>query len=97
MKSINAHQNILINISLEVAVNQLIVEAGLSSSGKSSLAMVVIANEGYSYFLESLPAYNQQNGLAIPTAEVDEIKDLPPVIKVEQSKQIGRASCRERV
>src|SRR5690554_7840218 len=30
---------------------------------------------------------NQQNGLAIPTAEVDEIKDLPPVIKVEQSKR----------
>jgi excinuclease UvrABC ATPase subunit len=47
----------------------------------------VIANEGYRYFLESLPAYNQQNGQAIPTAEVDDIQDLPPVIKVEQSKR----------
>src|SRR5690554_748883 len=97
MKIINAHQNNLKNISLEIPENQLIVVTGLSGSGKSSLAMGVIANEGYRYFLESLPAYNQQNGLAIPTAEVDEIKGLPPVIKVEQSKQIGRASCRERV
>ena len=87
MKIINAHQNNLKNISLEIPENQLIVVTGLSGSGKSSLAMGVIANEGYRYFLESLPAYNQQNGLAIPTAEVDEIKDLPPVIKVEQSKR----------
>lgn len=87
MKIVNAHQNNLKNISLETPENQLIVVTGLSGSGKSSLAMGVIANEGYRYFLESLPAYNQQNGLQIPTAEVDEIKDLPPVIKVEQSKR----------
>src|SRR5699024_5359905 len=60
---------------------------GLSGSGKSSLAMDVVANEGYRYFLESLPAYTQQNAQAIPTAEVDDIQDLPPVIKVEQSKR----------
>ena len=87
MKVVNAHQNNLKNINLSISENQLIVVTGLSGSGKSSLAMGVIANEGYRYFLESLPAYNQQNGLIIPTAEVDEIKDLPPVIKVEQSKR----------
>jgi excinuclease UvrABC ATPase subunit len=63
------------------------VVTGLSGSGKSSLAMGVIANEGYRYFLESLPAYGQQNAQLIPTAEVDDIQDLPPVIKVEQSKR----------
>ncbi len=72
---------------LNIPENQLIVVTGLSGSGKSSLAMDVIANEGYRYFLESLPAYNQQNAQLIPTAEVDEIKGLPPVIKVEQSKR----------
>ncbi|HLV43185.1 MAG TPA: hypothetical protein VKY37_12965, partial [Brumimicrobium sp.] len=87
MKVINAHQNNLKNIDLTLPENQLIVVTGLSGSGKSSLAMDVIANEGYRYFLESLPAYNQQNGVVIPTAEVDEIKDLPPVIKVEQTKR----------
>ncbi|WP_019037139.1 ATP-binding cassette domain-containing protein [Psychroflexus tropicus] len=87
MKIKNAHQNNLKNIDLEIPEHQLIVLTGLSGSGKSSLAMNVIANEGYRYFLESLPAYNQQNGQAIPTAEVDEIQDLPPVIKVEQSKR----------
>lgn len=83
----NAHQNNLKNIDITIPENQLIVVTGLSGSGKSSLAMGVIANEGYRYFLESLPQYNQQNGLQIPTAEVDDIKDLPPVIKVEQSKR----------
>ncbi|WNB17062.1 AAA family ATPase [Marivirga arenosa] len=87
MKLKNAHQNNLKNINLELPENQLIVVTGLSGSGKSSLAMGVIANEGYRYFLESLAAYNQQNALAIPTAEVDEIDDLLPVIKVEQSKR----------
>ncbi|GHA33825.1 hypothetical protein GCM10007103_14220 [Salinimicrobium marinum] len=87
MRIINAHQNNLKNITLNIPENQLIVVTGLSGSGKSSLAMDVIANEGYRYFLESLPAYNQQNGQLIPTAEVDDISGLPPVIKVEQSKR----------
>ncbi|UCS92732.1 ATP-binding cassette domain-containing protein [Echinicola marina] len=87
MRIINAHQNNLKNIALTVSENQLIVVTGLSGSGKSSLAMGVMANEGYRYFLESLPAYNQQNAQRIPTAEVDEITELPPVIKVEQSKR----------
>ncbi|WMN12263.1 ATP-binding cassette domain-containing protein [Marivirga salinae] len=87
MKIVNAHQNNLKNINLSIPENQLIVVTGLSGSGKSSLAMGVIANEGYRYFLESLPAYGQQNGQLIPTAEVDDIQYLPPVIKVEQSKR----------
>ncbi|MDX1544508.1 MAG: excinuclease ABC subunit A, partial [Christiangramia sp.] len=87
MRIINAHQNNLKNIDLSLPENQLIVVTGLSGSGKSSLAMDVIANEGYRYFLESLPAYNQQNAQSIPTAEVDDIEALPPVIKVGQSKR----------
>ena len=87
MRIINAHQNNLKNIDLSIPENQLIVVTGLSGSGKSSLAMDVIANEGYRYFLESLPAYNQQNAQSIPTAEVDDIQGLPPVVKVEQSKR----------
>ncbi|MGO3184389.1 MAG: ATP-binding cassette domain-containing protein [Aequorivita sp.] len=87
MHVVNAHQNNLKNIDLSIPENQLIVVTGLSGSGKSSLAMDVIAIEGYRYFLESLPGYNQQNAQVIPTAEVDDIQNLPPVIKVEQSKR----------
>ncbi|SFT68824.1 excinuclease ABC, A subunit [Lishizhenia tianjinensis] len=87
MRIEKARQNNLKNVSLTLPEKQLIVVTGLSGSGKSSLAMGVIGNEGYRYFLESLPAYNQQNAQRIPSADVDEIKDLPPVIKVEQSKR----------
>jgi len=87
MRLKNAYQNNLKNVSLNLPENQLIVVTGLSGSGKSSLAMGTIANEGYRYFLESLPAYHQQNSVAIPTAEVDNITELPPVVKVEQSKR----------
>lgn len=86
MRIINAYQNNLKNIDLEIPEGQLIVLTGLSGSGKSSLAMGVIANEGYRHFLESLPQYTQQNALSIPSADVGEIHDLPPVVKVEQSK-----------
>ncbi|WP_081212262.1 excinuclease ABC subunit UvrA [Salegentibacter sediminis] len=92
MHIVNAHQNNLKNIDLSIPENQLIVVTGLSGSGKSSLAMDIIANEGYRYFLESLPAFNQQNAQLIPTAEVDDIQDLPPVIKVEQSKRFQSIS-----
>lgn len=87
MRIKNAYQNNLRHINLDIPEHQLIVLTGLSGSGKSSLAMDIIANEGRRYFLESLPAYNQQNGHAIPTAEVDDIEALPPVIRVEQSKK----------
>ena len=87
MRIINAHQNNLKNIDVNIPENQMVVVTGLSGSGKSSLALDVIANEGYRYFLESLSAYNQQNAQLIPTAEVDDIEGLPPVIKVEQSKR----------
>ncbi|WP_224490207.1 ATP-binding cassette domain-containing protein [Robertkochia flava] len=87
MRIINAHQNNLKNIHLSLPGNQLIVVTGLSGSGKSSLAIDVIANEGYRHFLESLSAYNQQNAQLIPTAEVDEITELPPVIRIGQSKR----------
>ncbi|MBC9795107.1 excinuclease ABC subunit A [Sinomicrobium weinanense] len=87
MRIQNAYQNNLKNIALTIPENQLIVVTGLSGSGKSSLAMGVIGNEGYRYFLESLPAYNQQNAASIPTASVDDIAGLPPVIKVEQSRR----------
>ncbi|AWW29339.1 excinuclease ABC subunit A [Echinicola strongylocentroti] len=93
MRITNAYQNNLKNVSLAIPENQLVVVTGLSGSGKSSLAMGVIANEGYRYFLESLPAYNQQNAQAIPTAEVDSITELPPVIKVEQSKRFQSISA----
>ncbi|MEO2126957.1 MAG: excinuclease ABC subunit A [Christiangramia sp.] len=87
MRIYNAHHNNLKNIHLIIPENRLILVTGLSGSGKSSLAMEVIANEGYRYFMESLPAFNQQNAQAIPTAEVDAIEELLPVIKVEQSKR----------
>jgi excinuclease ABC subunit A len=87
MRILNAHQNNLKNIDLEIPENQLIVLTGLSGSGKSSLAMGIIANEGYRYFLESIPAYSQQNNQLIPTADVDSISGLLPVIKVEQSRR----------
>ena len=87
MHIINARQNNLKNITLEIPEDQLVVVTGLSGSGKSSLAMDVIANEGYRYFLEGVSSYIQQNAQLIPAAEVDEVRNLSPVVRVEQSKR----------
>ena len=93
MRIKNAHQNNLRNIDLKIPENRLILVTGLSGSGKSSLAMDIIANEGYRYFMESLSEFNQQNAQAIPTAEVDSIESLLPVIKVEQSRRFQSISA----
>jgi excinuclease UvrABC ATPase subunit len=83
MRINSAHQNNLKNIDLTTPENQLVLVTGLSGSGKSSLAMSVIGNEGYRYFLESLSAYNQQNGQLILTAEGDLPNNLSRGLKAK--------------
>src|SRR5690554_4924838 len=91
-----ARVNNLKNISLNIPRNKLIVITGLSGSGKSSLAFDTLYAEGQRRYVESLSAYARQFLGRMSKPEVDYIKGIPPAIAIEQ-KEIGRASCRERV
>ena len=85
----NARVNNLKNISLKVPRNKLVVVAGVSGSGKSSLAFDTLYAEGQRRYVESLSSYARQFLGRMNKPECDYIKGLPPAIAVEQ-KTIAR-------
>lgn len=54
---IDAHENNLRHISLEVPKGELVVFCGVSGSGKSSLAFDTIANEANRQWQENYPLF----------------------------------------
>ena len=53
----NARVNNLKNISINIPRNKLVVVAGVSGSGKSSLAFDTLYAEGQRRYVESLSSY----------------------------------------
>ncbi|OGU59156.1 MAG: excinuclease ABC subunit A [Ignavibacteria bacterium GWF2_33_9] len=81
---INAKQNNLKNISVEIPRNKITVITGLSGSGKSSLAFDTIYAEGQRRFVESLSAYTRQFLERMDKPDVEYISGLPPAVAIQQ-------------
>ena len=84
-----ARVNNLKNISVNIPRNQLVVVAGVSGSGKSSLAFDTLYAEGQRRYVESLSSYARQFLGRMNKPECDFIKGIPPAIAIEQ-KVISR-------
>lgn len=85
----NAQVNNLKNVSIDIPRNKFIVIAGVSGSGKSSLAFDTLYAEGHRRYVESLSAYARQFLGRMSKPKCDYIKGLPPAIAIEQ-KVISR-------
>lgn len=85
----NARVNNLKGISLDIPRDKFIVVAGVSGSGKSSLAFDTLYAEGQRRYVESLSSYARQFLGRMSKPECDTIKGLPPAIAIEQ-KTIAR-------
>ncbi|MBP5569596.1 MAG: excinuclease ABC subunit A, partial [Prevotella sp.] len=85
----NARVNNLKGISLDIPRDNFIVVAGVSGSGKSSLAFDTLYAEGQRRYVESLSSYARQFLGRMSKPECDSIKGLPPAIAIEQ-KTIAR-------
>src|ERR1700694_471882 len=72
------------NISLEIPRAKLIVIAGISGSGKSSLAFDTIYAEGQRRYMESLSTYAKRFVAQVAKPDVDFVYGLSPVISIEQ-------------
>ncbi len=81
--------NNLKNVSLNIPRNKFIAIAGVSGSGKSSLAFDTLYAEGQRRYVESLSSYARQFLGRMSKPECDFIKGLPPAIAIEQ-KVISR-------
>lgn len=79
-----ARVNNLKNVSLKIPRNKLVVIAGVSGSGKSSLAFDTLYAEGQRRYVESLSSYARQFLGRLSKPECDFIKGLPPAIAIDQ-------------
>ena len=84
-----ARVNNLKNIDVKIPRNQFVVIAGVSGSGKSSLAFDTLYAEGQRRYVESLSSYARQFLGRMNKPECDFIKGIPPAIAIEQ-KVIAR-------
>ena len=84
-----ARVNNLKNIDVKIPRNQFVVIAGVSGSGKSSLAFDTLYAEGQRRYVESLSSYARQFLGRMNKPECDFIRGIPPAIAIEQ-KVISR-------
>jgi len=85
----NARVNNLKGIDVKIPRDKFVVIAGVSGSGKSSLAFDTLYAEGQRRYVESLSSYARQFLGRMRKPECDFIKGLPPAIAIEQ-KVISR-------
>ena len=79
-----ARVNNLKNVDVKIPRNKLVVIAGVSGSGKSSLAFDTLYAEGQRRYVESLSSYARQFLGRMNKPECDFIKGIPPAIAIEQ-------------
>ena len=84
-----ARVNNLKNIDVRIPRNTITVIAGVSGSGKSSLAFDTLYAEGQRRYVESLSSYARQFLGRMNKPECDYIRGIPPAIAIEQ-KVISR-------
>ena len=84
-----ARVNNLKNVDVRLPLGKFIVIAGVSGSGKSSLAFDTLYAEGQRRYVESLSSYARQFLGRMHKPECDFIRGIPPAIAIEQ-KVIAR-------
>ena len=72
------------NIDVDVPLNRIVGIAGVSGSGKSSLALGVLYAEGSRRYLESLSTYTRRRMTQAARADVDEVLYVPAALAMHQ-------------
>ena len=72
------------NIDVDIPLNQIVAVAGVSGSGKSSLALGVLYAEGSRRYLEALSTYTRRRMTQAEKALVDEVLYIPAALALRQ-------------
>ncbi len=72
------------NIDLDVPLGKLVGIAGVSGSGKSSLALGILYAEGSRRYLEALSAYTRRRLTQASEANIDSIESIPAALALHQ-------------
>ncbi|MBQ1316506.1 MAG: excinuclease ABC subunit UvrA [Lachnospiraceae bacterium] len=72
------------NINVDIPLHRIVGVAGVSGSGKSSLALGVLYAEGSRRYLESLSTYTRRRMTQASRADVDEVLYVPASLALHQ-------------
>ena len=72
------------NIDVNIPLNEIVAIAGVSGSGKSSLALGVLHAEGSRRYLESLSTYTRRRMTQAERADVEEVRYVPAALALRQ-------------
>ncbi|MDC7956019.1 hypothetical protein PKF05_09290 [Fusobacterium simiae] len=76
------------NIDVDIPLNKIVGIAGVSGSGKSSLALGVLYAEGSRRYLESLPTYTRRRMTQAERADVDDVRYVPASLALHQRPNV---------
>ena len=72
------------NVDVDIPLNRIVGVAGVSGSGKSSLALDVLYAEGSRRYLESLSTYTRRRMTQASRAQVDQVLHVPAALALHQ-------------
>ncbi|MCM1027329.1 MAG: excinuclease ABC subunit UvrA [Roseburia sp.] len=72
------------NIDVDIPLNRIVGIAGVSGSGKSSLALGILYAEGSRRYLEALSTYTRRRMTQAEKAQVDEVLYVPAALALRQ-------------
>ena len=72
------------NLDVDIPLHEIVGIAGVSGSGKSSLALGVLYAEGSRRYLESLSTYTRRRMTQAAKAQVDDVRYVPAALALHQ-------------
>ena len=72
------------NIDVNIPLHEIVAIAGVSGSGKSSLALGTLYAEGSRRYLESLSTYTRRRMTQAERADVDDVRYVPAALALRQ-------------
>ena len=79
-----ARKNNLRDVDVDLPLGKIVGVAGVSGSGKSSLALGVVYAEGSRRYLESLSTYTRRRMTQAARAEVEDVRYVPAALALHQ-------------
>ena len=76
------------NVDVDIPLNQIVGVAGVSGSGKSSLALGVLYAEGSRRYLEALSTYTRRRMTQAAKATVDDVLYVPAALALHQRPSV---------
>ena len=90
IRVMDATQNNLKHVSVDIPKNQITVVTGVSGSGKSSLVLDTVAAQSRRELNDTFPSFAQRYLPKYGRPKVGRIESLPPAIVVDQKKPSGQ-------